>query len=113
MQMEFKQRTIAQMVESERLMVLTATERYVQFYENAAEAAIFLSVSLKSIDPDPPVEDPIYTLLEDDGLISTVEVQTHRLLSRPNVSEHEVRLVIEVDVRVVQPRIYNQPFLGD
>lgn len=62
---------------------------------------------------DRDFEGPIYTLLEDDALITKIDVETHRLLSRPNASRHEVRCVIEVDVRVTQPRLYNQPFLGD
>ena len=56
---------------------------------------------------------PIYCLLEDDKLISGCSVETQRLLIRPNASEHEVRLVIEVDVRVSQARPYNLPFFGD
>jgi hypothetical protein len=61
---------------------------------------------------DPEIAGPIYTLLEDDALITKVDVETHRLLSRPGASQHEVRCVIEVDVRVTQPRLYNHAFLG-
>ena len=62
---------------------------------------------------DASLDDPIYCLLEDDSLISSVDIETRRLLSRPNASQHEVHLVIDVDVRVTQSRLYNQPFLGD
>jgi hypothetical protein len=62
---------------------------------------------------DPTLDDPVYCLLEDDGLIAGVNIETHRLLSRPNASKHEVRLVIEVDVRVTHPRAYNELFLGN
>ena len=62
---------------------------------------------------DPTIEDPIHCLLEDDGLIAGLSVETQRLLSRPNASAREVRLIIEVDVRVTHPRPYNEPFLGD
>jgi hypothetical protein len=61
---------------------------------------------------DPTMAGPIYTLLEDDALITKVDVETHRLLSRPNASKHEVRLIIEATVSVTQSRLYNQPFLG-
>lgn len=57
--------------------------------------------------------DPIYCLLEDDSRITGLNIETHRLLSRPGVSEHHVHLIIEADVRVAQSRIYNQAFLGD
>jgi len=62
---------------------------------------------------DDSIANPIYTLLEDDALITGFDVESGRLLSRPGASIHEARIVIEVDVRVTQPRIYNQHFLGD
>ncbi len=43
---------------------------------------------------------PIYCLLEDDSLITRLEIQTHRLLGKPNATKHDVHLLIEVDVRV-------------
>lgn len=41
-----------------------------------------------------------------------LNVETGLLLTQPGASIHEVRLIIEVDVRVTQARIYNQLFLG-
>jgi hypothetical protein len=66
----------------------------------------------EQIVDDPTMVGPIYTLLEDDALITKLDVETHRLLSRPNASKHEVRLIIEVTVSVTESRLYNQPFLG-
>jgi hypothetical protein len=63
--------------------------------------------------PGPQIEEPIYCLLEDDALITGVDISTHRLLSRPRASKYEVRLIIEVDVSVTQSHLYNQAFLGD
>jgi hypothetical protein len=57
-------------------------------------------------------DDPIYCLMEDDKLITGLNVQTHQLL-RDGGSPLEVRLIIEVDVRAVEYRPYNQPFLGE
>jgi hypothetical protein len=54
-----------------------------------------------------------YCLLEDDKLVSGLSVRTGQLLNKPGTSESEVRLVIEVDVRVTYPRSYNQVFLAD
>ncbi len=62
---------------------------------------------------DPISSDPVFCLLENDRLITSIDVSTHRLLSRPNGSVHDVRLTVEVDVRVTNARIYNQFFLGD
>ena len=67
----------------------------------------------EQIVDDRTVEDPIYCLLEDDSLISRIDVDTRQLLSRPNGSKHDVHLVIEVDVRAINIRQYNQFFLGD
>ena len=62
---------------------------------------------------DPSVSDPIHCLLEDDALISGIYIETQRLLGKTDGSKHEVRLIIEVDVRVAISRTYNQLFLGE
>ena len=62
-------------------------------------------------DPDAP--DPLHCLVEDDRLITGLTIETQRLLSRPNASINEVRLIIDVDVRVIHTRSYNMVFLGD
>jgi hypothetical protein len=49
---QFKQGTIEQILESEKEMVLTAPQRFGQYYEHAFEGAMFLTQFLKSIDPD-------------------------------------------------------------
>jgi hypothetical protein len=55
--------------------------------------------------------DPIYCVLEDDSLVSSLHVETERLLTDQSYSPDFVRLIIEVDVRVRQATIYNQSFL--
>jgi hypothetical protein len=67
----------------------------------------------ENVDEGDTTECQIYCLLEDDSLVTGLEVRTERLLSAQSASESEVRLVIEVDVRVTDARIYNQSFLGD
>lgn len=62
---------------------------------------------------DPEIANPIYCLLEDDGLITGFDIDTQKLLSRPGSSRSEVRLVIDVDVRAVQATDYNLVFLSD
>lgn len=56
--------------------------------------------------------DPILCLLEDDALISGLQIESERLLTDKNNPPDYVRLNIEVDVRVRQAMIYNQSFLG-
>jgi hypothetical protein len=58
-------------------------------------------------------EDPIHCLLEDDRLVTGLNVRTERLLGSPTNAAGDVRLIINVDVRVSDARIYNQSFLGD
>jgi hypothetical protein len=58
-------------------------------------------------------EYPMCCLLEDDSLIAGIDVQTQRLLGRQNANTLHAHLIIEVDVRVTDPRGYNHSFLGD
>lgn len=77
---------------------------------------LFDGLRLPSVDEvvaDSTIEDPILCLLESDTLITGFELRSDRLLSKPNTSVHEVRLVIDVDVRVSQAGLYNLPYLGD
>jgi hypothetical protein len=54
---------------------------------------------------------PIYCLLEEDSLVSGLNVESERLLTDQNHAADYARLTIEVDVRVRQTMIYNQSFL--
>ena len=54
-QTTFKQGTIVEMVESERLMVATAAKRYGEFYEHAAEATVLFSNFVKSVSKNQTV----------------------------------------------------------
>lgn len=56
---------------------------------------------------------PIHCLMEDDSLMAGLNVETRRLLTHPGADEKQVRLIIEVDVRVPDARSYNTLFLGD
>lgn len=59
------------------------------------------------------VPERMHVLLEDDGLVTGFSVESQRLLSRPDKLENEVRLTIDIDVRVTDARSYNTLFLGD
>lgn len=77
---------------------------------------LFDALSVPNVDQvveDDGIGDPIHCLIEDDALISGITIETHRLLASPSMSPHTVHLLIEVDVRVVRPRVYNCLFLGD
>jgi hypothetical protein len=55
---------------------------------------------------------PLYCLLEDDSMISGLEIESERLLGDYSQTADFVKLTIEVDVRIKRPMIYNQSFLG-
>jgi len=50
--MEFKQTTFGDIIESEREMFLTASDRYGDFFVNALEFNVLLNEFIKSVDPD-------------------------------------------------------------
>lgn len=50
--MEFKQSTIEDIIESEKQMVLSGTERYGDYFVNASEFNNLLQQFIKSVDPD-------------------------------------------------------------
>jgi hypothetical protein len=79
--------------------------------------ALIDALKIPDLDQIPPEkknsQETIYCLLEDDALVTGIDIQTRQLLSRPGTTEKEVRLVIDVDVRVVDTRVYNTLFLGD
>jgi hypothetical protein len=62
------------------------------------------------VDPDAPAT--IFCLMEDDSMVSGLQVESERLLTDQNHPKDHVRLNIEVDVRVRLATIYNQSFLG-
>jgi hypothetical protein len=58
-------------------------------------------------------DDPMHCLLESDSLINDLTVRTDRLLSKPNARASEVRLVMEVRLKVMHVRTYNMGLVGD
>jgi hypothetical protein len=61
-----------------------------------------------------PGQDPFYCLLEDDCLVTGLQVKTERLLVPPKPTPvSEVRLVIAVTVRPTEINLLNTPFLGE
>jgi hypothetical protein len=69
--------------------------------------------SIDEMKAGSPDADPFYCVLEQDALITGVNVRTDRLLTAPNASVHEVHLVIEVSVRVMRIDWENIGYLGE
>jgi hypothetical protein len=57
--------------------------------------------------------NPLYTVLQSDALINDVAVRTDRLLTKPDAGPLEVRLIIEVHVKVMRMHDANTALLGD
>jgi hypothetical protein len=56
-------------------------------------------------------EDPFYCLLEDDSLVTGMEIKTERLLEQPQ-NPNDVRLAITAIVRPTKVDVHNLSFLG-
>ena len=53
----------------------------------------------------------MFCLMEDDSLVSGLNMEGKKLLDGGDHPADYVNLHIEVDVRIRQPALYNQPFL--
>lgn len=77
---EYKQSTIAEMFESERLMVLEAHERYPAYYAHAEEAVNFLSNFIKSIKADRWIFGSFLSQVKKHALLALFStVRLHRV----------------------------------
>ncbi|MFI4934764.1 MAG: hypothetical protein ACHP7N_09120 [Caulobacterales bacterium] len=63
----------------------------------------------EQVDGDPKPPDLIHCLLEDDSLVSGLNVETERLWGGEQPRDY-VKAIIEVDVRVRFGTVYNQSF---
>lgn len=62
------------------------------------------------------MENPMYVLLQDDSLISSVQIETDNLLDPPDAAGRDdsyVRLLIEVDIRPYFPGMFGLSFVAD
>jgi len=55
---------------------------------------------------------PVHCLLEDDALVTAFSVKTGQLLTKPNGNDSDVRLVVDVTVKVTHVRSYNSALIG-
>jgi hypothetical protein len=59
-----------------------------------------------------PTADPLYVVLEDDALISDFSIKSGRLLGRSAKKKHEVRLTVDITVKVLRVFDQNQCLTG-
>jgi hypothetical protein len=67
---DLKQKSIGDIIDSERLLVLEAPERYGAFYTNALDASILLTTFIKSLDPDRFVFGRYYAWVKKHHLLA-------------------------------------------
>jgi hypothetical protein len=67
---DLKQKTIGEIIDSERRLVLEAPERYGEYYTNALDASIFLTSFIKSLDPDRFVFGRYYAWVKKHHLLA-------------------------------------------
>jgi hypothetical protein len=86
--MDFKQKTIDDLIESERLMVLTAPQRYGAYYTLALDVSVFLSLVIKSIDRDHAIFVRFFSQVKKHHLLAIFStVRLHQIQAMMNLRQ--------------------------
>jgi hypothetical protein len=86
--MEFRQGTLAQILDSEKEMILTAPLRYGEYYEHAFECSMFLSQFLKSIDHDRYIAASFFAQVKKHHTLALFSaVRLHKVQSMINLRQ--------------------------
>jgi hypothetical protein len=84
----FKQKTIGEILDSEREMVLSAPERYGSYYRHALDASVFLSTFIKSLDEDRLVFGRFHSVVKKHHLLAVFStVRLHQVQSAMNLRQ--------------------------
>jgi hypothetical protein len=71
---EFLQSTLEEIIESERLMLLTAEDRYGKYYMNARACSIFLSRCVTEVDRDRMMFARFFALMKKHHMLALLSV---------------------------------------
>ncbi len=105
--MEFQQSTLEEIVESERLMVLTANDRYGRYYGHARECSIFLSRSVASVDPDRMMFGRFFSLMKKHHLLALLSiVRLHKVQAMMNL-RHVLEAGAAAAFAIANPELYH------
>jgi hypothetical protein len=86
--MEIKQRTIAEIAETEHLLLATAHERYPVYYPHALEASLCLSNFVKSVDADRSVFAMFQSQVKKRHILALFStVRLHQIQARMNLRQ--------------------------
>jgi hypothetical protein len=85
---DLKQKTIGEIIESERMLVLEAPDRYGAYYTNALDTSIFLTTFIKSLDPDRFVFGRYYSQVKKHHLLALFStVRLHQVQATMNLRQ--------------------------
>lgn len=86
--MEFKQNTIGQILDSENEAVVTASERYGEYFDHALASSTLITQFLKSIDPDRYVFASFLSQVKKHHFLALLSaVRLHRIQSMMNLRQ--------------------------
>jgi hypothetical protein len=86
--MEFLQSTLEEIIESERLMLIAARERYGDYYGHARECSSFLSRSVTAVDHDRMMFSRFFSLMKKHHMLAFLSVlRLHRVQATMNLRQ--------------------------
>ncbi len=86
--MEFLQSTFEEIIESERLMLLTAEERYGKYYKNARVCSIFLSRCITEVDHDRMMFARFFALMKKHHMLALLSIlRLHKVQAMMNLRQ--------------------------
>jgi hypothetical protein len=86
--MEFLQSTLEEIIESERLMLLAARERYGSYYDHARTCAIFLSRSVTAVDHDLMMFSRFFSLMKKHHMLALLSIlRLHKVQAMINLRQ--------------------------
>jgi hypothetical protein len=86
--MAFPQSTLEEIVESERTMVLAASERFESYYGHARECSIFLSRAVASVDHDRMMFGRFFSLMKKHHMLALLSsVRLHKVQAMMNLRQ--------------------------
>ncbi len=86
--MEFLQSTLEEIIESERLMLLAAKERYGAYYGHARECSIFLSRSVTAVDRDRMMFSRFFSLMKKHHMLALLSIlRLHKVQAVMNLRQ--------------------------
>jgi hypothetical protein len=86
--MEFLQSTLEEIVESERLMLLGARQRYGNYYDHARECSIFLSRSVAAVDHDRMMFSRFFSLMKKHHMLALLSIlRLHKVQAMMNLRQ--------------------------